>query len=151
MQQAVFLADEAASVAMGQRLASLITAPLVMSFDGQIGAGKTTIVRALIRDLGIKGAIKSPTFSIVEEYPCQNFSLYHFDCYRITEPDELDYIGFRDYFSEDSVCLIEWPKLAGGYLPNVDLGFELKLQHNGRQLVMLANTTSGERLLQGLI
>ncbi len=149
-QQTRFLESEAHTKQFGAKLAKYICNPLTLTFKGQIGAGKTTLIRALLMGLGVKGTIKSPTFSIVEEYPFADFNVYHFDCYRIAHPEELEYIGFRDYFTNKSVCLIEWPELAGDVLPQVDLCFELKLQHNGRSVSVVSETSCGENLIKRL-
>lgn len=149
--QSLYLSDERVSIEFGQCLAKLLRAPLVISFDGHLGMGKTTIIRALLRELGVLGAIKSPTFSIVEQYDTSNFTVNHFDCYRIHHADELEYIGFRDYFTEDAVCLIEWPQKAGAALKQVDLCFTLKLQHNGRRLELAASTETGLAVLESLM
>lgn len=150
-----FLADEAATKRIGQQIARVLESsplqqPLVFSFEGQIGAGKTTLIRALLRQLGVEGAIKSPTFAIVEEYDLPIMQVIHFDCYRINDPQELDYIGFHDYFKANTLCLIEWPELAGDYLPTVDLCFSLNFQHNGRELQLTPHTQAGCALLNSL-
>ena len=149
-KQPLFLASEKETINLGAELARYVSNPLTLTFKGQIGAGKTTLIRALLKSLGVEGTIKSPTFSIVEEYPLSQFKICHFDLYRIAHPEELEYIGFRDYFTADSVCLIEWPELAGEILPQVDLCFELKLQHNGRSVSVAAETSRGECLMKRL-
>jgi len=150
-KQPLLLATEQETINLGAELARHISNPMILTFKGQIGAGKTTLIRALLKALGVSGSIKSPTFSIVEEYLVSQFKICHFDLYRIAHPEELDYIGFRDYFTSDSICLIEWPELAGDTLPQVDLCFELKLQHNGRSVSVVAETSRGERLIIDLI
>ena len=112
----------------------MLKAPLVFTFSGEIGAGKTTIIRAMLRSLGVTSSIKSPTFSLVESYACNNLHIHHFDLYRIHHEDELDYLGFRDYFSQHSICCIEWPEHAGNALPIVDIRFNLSIKGAGREV-----------------
>lgn len=118
-------------------------APFVMTWQGEIGAGKTTIIRAMLRHLGVTSTIKSPTFSLIESYKTPHFECHHFDLYRIHHEMELENIGFRDYFSGRVVCCIEWPERAGESLEHVDLAFEIMLQGAGRQVYMDALSTQG--------
>lgn len=146
----IFLNDEQASGQWAKTLAQRLVAPLILAFRGDIGAGKTTIIRAMLRALGVECAIKSPTFSLVESYRCKHFTLHHFDLYRIHNEEELEYIGFRDFFSAQTVCCIEWPEHAGQLLPNIDLQFKLKINNRGRELEMNALTEIGQELLADL-
>ncbi|KTD13009.1 tRNA (adenosine(37)-N6)-threonylcarbamoyltransferase complex ATPase subunit type 1 TsaE [Legionella jamestowniensis] len=141
------LPDEHSSEILAAKLAPTITPPLILSFSGEIGAGKTTFIRALLRTLGITGAIKSPTFSLVESYQCKHFQLHHFDLYRIHDESELEYIGFRDYFREDSICCIEWPEHAGHFLNKVDMSFSFAVKGHGRLLSIKAASPVGDKLL----
>ena len=130
------------------QLANSLTAPLILTFQGEIGAGKTTLIRAMLRTLGITSAIKSPTFSLVESYQTQNLSIHHFDLYRICDEMELENIGFRDYFAQDAVCCIEWPeRLVNGYLSQVDIVFSLTPKGLGRELRARADTAAGAAIL----
>ena len=146
----LFLSDEQASEQWATSLAQQIKAPLVLSFSGDIGAGKTTIIRAMLRALGIQCAIKSPTFSLVESYTCNDFVVHHFDLYRIHHEDELEYIGFRDFFAEQNICCIEWAEHAGQLLPEVDILFKLKVKEIGRELEITAFSAAGQKMLAGL-
>lgn len=92
---------------------------------GELGAGKTALVRAVLRELGVTGKVKSPTYTLVEPYEVSRLTLYHFDFYRLHEPEEWSDAGFRDYFNEYSVCLVEWPEKAGSLLPRADLTITL--------------------------
>jgi tRNA threonylcarbamoyladenosine biosynthesis protein TsaE len=143
----LFLSDEQASKQYAQQLAQQLHAPLVITFSGDIGAGKTTIIRAILRDLGIQCPIKSPTFSLVESYSCADFSVHHFDLYRIHHEDELEYIGFRDFFSEHSLCFIEWAEHARSSLPNVDICCTLKVKGSGRELKVTALSVAGQKVV----
>lgn len=149
-EYSLFLKDELASELWAKRLAQQLRAPLILSFSGEIGAGKTTIIRAMLRSLGIQCAIKSPTFSLVESYTCNDFILHHFDLYRIHHEEELEYIGFRDFFSEQNICCIEWAEHAGYLLPEIDLSFKLKVKEAGRELEIKALSAAGQTMLAGL-
>ena len=146
----VFLKDEQASILYATQLAEHLQAPLILTFSGNIGAGKTTIIRAMLRTLGIQCAIKSPTFSLVESYTCTDFVVHHFDLYRIHDAEELEYIGFRDFFSEQSICCIEWAEHAGPFLPNIDLRCSLSVKESGRELEIKALSEVGQKIVAGL-
>lgn len=139
------------TVAHSERLAECLlaglSAPCVLTFSGDIGAGKTTFIRALLRGLGVKSAIKSPTFSLVETYDCVDFVLHHFDFYRIETPGALDELGLRDYLSADAVCCIEWPKNFLSGKIEVDVSFSLTTHGDGRELCVQAYTALGGRLV----
>ena len=141
------LENEKASEELAERLAHCLSAPAIITFSGEIGTGKTTIIRAMLKRMGIRSAIKSPTFSLVESYQCMNFNVHHFDLYRIHQEDELEYIGFRDYFSDANVCCIEWAEHAGKALPNIDIRFKLSIKGAGRTMHIDALSDAGERIL----
>lgn len=144
------LADEQATLATGRQLAAVCLAPCVIFLQGPLGAGKTTLVRGILHELGVIGSVKSPTFTLVEPYQLSNFSVFHFDLYRLDDPDELEYIGLRDYFTHDSICLIEWPEKGQPNLPQPDLTCALAVQSAGRSLKLYANSAVGETLLRKL-
>ena len=125
---------------------------MIVTLEGDLGAGKTTLVRGLLRARGVEGPIKSPTYALVEHYPVSSLYFYHFDFYRFTSPDDWDAAGFSDYFRDDAVCIVEWPEHAGDRLPRADLALSLAYDANGgsRALVARANTPSGERCLIAL-
>lgn len=141
------LFDEQSSECLANRLANYLTPPLVIAFSGEIGAGKTTIIRAMLKQMGVTSAIKSPTFSLVESYVCHDVPIHHFDLYRIHHEDELEYLGFRDYFSRQSICCIEWAEHAGKALPAIDIRFKLDIKGAGRQLQITAVSDAGNRIL----
>lgn len=135
---------------LGAQLASVCGGKGLIYLDGDLGTGKTTLVRGLIRALGHDGAVKSPTFTLVEPYHFEGKNIYHFDLYRLSDPEELDYMGMRDYFVADSLCLVEWPAKGASLLPEADL--LLKLLHNGtsRDVSITAGTKAGELMLKTL-
>jgi tRNA threonylcarbamoyladenosine biosynthesis protein TsaE len=148
---AVFpLPDEAATERLGASLAPLLHPGLVIYLEGDLGAGKTTLARALIRALGHAGPVKSPTYSLVEVYVLSSLYLYHFDFYRFESPEEFLDAGLGEYFNETAVCLVEWPERAEGCVPPSDL--QLRLHHAGfgRVLEALAATPQGQACLTAL-
>lgn len=146
----VFLADEAETEALGQRLAGLIRAEgrgVTIFLEGNLGMGKTTLSRGLIRGLGHVGAVKSPTYTLVEPYEHLCPAAYHFDLYRLGDPEELEYMGIRDYFESGALCLIEWPERGQGVLPAADLTVTLVREGSGRSAHIVAGTDVGARLV----
>lgn len=117
---------------------------------GDLGAGKTTLVRGLLRSLGYQGRVKSPTYTLVELYEIPSLNLYHFDLYRFTDPIEWVEAGFREYFNAGSVCLVEWPEKAAGLLPAPDLAVRLDLLSDGRAAELTAYTEAGQRCIEAL-
>lgn len=144
------LPNEEASTQFGVLLGKTLLPPLVLTFSGDLGAGKTTIIRAMLKSIGIESTIKSPTFSLVESYACKTMQIHHFDLYRIHNAEELDYLGFRDYFSNQSICCIEWPEHAGAQLAEVDLRFNLSCKGVGRHIQMFASSMVGQKILNDL-
>lgn len=146
----IVLHNEQASESFALALAQVVTAPMILTFSGEIGVGKTTIIRAFLKSLGVTSAIKSPTFSLIETYEQPQAVIHHFDLYRICDEIELEYIGFRDYFTTNSICLIEWPERAPCFLECVDVALELTRQGYGRHLSMRSLSTIGQQLLEHL-
>lgn len=143
------LADEAATVAMGQALGRSVVNGAFIYLDGQLGAGKTTFCRGVLRAFGHNGAVKSPTYTLVEPYDYAE-GIYHFDLYRLGDPEELEYMGIRDYFNAQSLCLIEWPERGLGVLPAADLRISMQLQGSGRQLELSVGSERGEAIGKAL-
>lgn len=132
-----------------ERLALAMTPPKILTFSGEIGAGKTTLIRALLRRIGINDKIKSPTFSLVESYQLTAaITIHHFDLYRIHDISELDDLGFRDYFTENAICLIEWPERGLEYINHVDLAVSLLIKGQGRTLQIVAQSDIGMATLK---
>ena len=135
---------EEAMMGFGARLAAVTGAVGVIFLEGDLGAGKTTLSRGLIRGLGHVGAVKSPTFTLVEPYEMGTLRAYHFDLYRLVDPEELEYLGIRDYLEEDALCLIEWPERGAGFLPKPDLTITIRPQAQGRSLLLSPQGSRGE-------
>jgi tRNA threonylcarbamoyladenosine biosynthesis protein TsaE len=149
---AVFpLPDEAATMRLGARLAPLLRPGLVIYLEGDLGTGKTTLARSLIRALGHAGAVKSPTYSLVEVYVISSLYLYHFDFYRFESPEEFHHAGLGEYFNETAVCLVEWPERAEGCVPSPDLRLRLHHAGVGRLLEAVADTPQGQACLNALV
>ena len=151
-----YLPDDAATHSVGEKLAQLAQAPLRIYLSGPLGAGKTALVRAFLRALGVQGAVKSPSYALVEPYNFSNYSVYHFDFYRFFDQNEWEESGFRDYFEENAICLVEWPEKAGGLLPQADIEIHLSYhQHanpetTGRHIEVRALSPDGQYLVKQL-
>ena len=144
------LPAERDTLAFGEALAPALEPGLVVYLIGELGAGKTTLARGVLRGLGHTGKVKSPSFALVEPYAFSRLYLYHFDFYRFTDPRELGDAGFREHFNPGSVCLVEWPERAAGTVPAADLKITLKLAGVGRELQIDADTEAGRRCLREL-
>ena len=138
------LADEEAMVAFGGQLARITQGHGLIFLEGDLGAGKTTLSRGIIRGLGHTGAVKSPTFTLVEPYEIGTCKVFHFDLYRLADPEELEFMGIRDYFEDDALCLIEWPERGVGVLPKADLDITIAAQAGARSLSLRPQGARGE-------
>lgn len=144
------LPDAKATLRLGAALARGIGPGLVLHLKGDLGAGKTTLVRGLLRALGHAGPVKSPSYALVEPYALSSLNFYHFDFYRIKDQAEWWSSGFREYFGPDAACVVEWPERAQGVLPPPDLEVQLDFQGEGRRAAVEARTPSGIAWLSSL-
>ncbi|MFL6622407.1 MAG: tRNA (adenosine(37)-N6)-threonylcarbamoyltransferase complex ATPase subunit type 1 TsaE [Sulfurifustis sp.] len=134
-------ANAAETENLGRRLAGAVRGLQLVCVRGPLGAGKTTLVRGLLRGLGYDGPVKSPTFTLVEPYTVDGLTLYHFDLYRINDPEEIEYLGWRDYLRSDALCVVEWPERAGALLPLPDLDVMIESSNNHEREVRLRACT----------
>lgn len=148
MSFVIQLADENEMLRLGAQLAKVIPNGTVIYLTGSLGAGKTTLVRGLLRGLGYEDPVKSPTYTLVEPYEVAGKKIYHFDVYRIDDAEELEYIGIRDYFDKDSICLIEWPENAQGVLPSADLWCKISIPEKGRIVTLEGYSDKGCGIIQ---
>jgi tRNA threonylcarbamoyladenosine biosynthesis protein TsaE len=146
----VFLADEDAQLAFAADIARYCEPGTIIFLTGDLGSGKTTFVRGFLRQLGHSGVVKSPTYTLVEPYRIDQQNVFHFDLYRLADPEELEYAGGRDYFDDESICLIEWPEKAEGCLPKADILCALSYQNQGRQAEISAVSDKGALILQSI-
>lgn len=146
----VELASEAAMIQFGQRIAELVTERLLITLKGDLGSGKTTLSRGILKGLGHQGAVKSPTYTLVEPYQLDLGAVYHFDLYRLVDAEELEYIGFTDYLADGKLCLIEWPEQGAGFLPQADIAIEINQLGEGRCVTLCAYSACGEQLVSHL-
>lgn len=154
----LLIEDEEAMVVLGGHLAAALGGCGTVLLHGDLGAGKTTFCRGVLRYLGHQGAVKSPTYTLVEPYDVNGHKVYHFDLYRLADPEELEFMGGRDYFSETTaLCLVEWPSRGQGELPAADL--EITLAYHsfvtnelpGRQATIVAGTEAGKQALETIM
>ena len=161
------LIDEAAMLQFGNRIAAAISwaldqtlgnespekmaePALLIALQGDLGAGKTTLSRGLLIGLGHVGAVKSPTYTLVEPYELEMGQVCHFDFYRLQDPEELEYMGFRDYLVESRLCLVEWPERGAGFLPEADILIEIVQLHEGRKLTLSGQSEQAKKILSQL-
>jgi tRNA threonylcarbamoyladenosine biosynthesis protein TsaE len=146
----VQLDDEAQTVNFAEHMAKCCTESLVIYLEGDLGAGKTTFSRGFIQGLGHKGHVKSPTYTLVKPYELAQWRIYHFDLYRLSDPEELEFMGIRDYFADDCICIIEWPDKGQGLLSPADLHITIEYFEQGRKMHICAKTPKGLAILSRL-
>ena len=144
------LPDEAATARLGARIAGCVAAGMKIYLRGDLGTGKTTLVRGLLRALGYPARVRSPTYALVELYVVSSLHLYHFDFYRFSEEREWGDAGFREYFNDADVCIVEWPERAGDMIPRPDLECELMHAATGRDVAIRAFSAAGKKCLARL-
>jgi tRNA threonylcarbamoyladenosine biosynthesis protein TsaE len=131
-----FLTDTEETELFGAELYQTLPPKCLVYLHGDLGAGKTTLVRGFLRAAGYMGTVKSPTYNLVEEYTLQERKVFHFDLYRLNDPQELEWIGIEDYFNQPGMVFVEWPEKGAGVLPEPDLVITLTIKGAGRMVVM---------------
>lgn len=145
------LADEKDTETLGTALAAVLTPGLQIWLEGNLGTGKTTLTRGVLRGLGHEGKVKSPTYTLIEPYVVSRLDLYHFDFYRFNSPDEYLDAGLDEYFEGEGVCMVEWPEKALPHLPSPDVEIRLEARENGRFVEISGNTEAGRTCVIGLV
>ncbi len=135
---------------LGARLAQALIGGCIITLGGPLGAGKTTLVRAVLRALGHAGTVRSPTYTLVESYAVRGMKIHHFDYYRLADPAELEYTGLRDLLEPGAIGLIEWPERGAGWTPPVDLHIEISLTGSIREVELRALGPGGRRIIAGI-
>ena len=141
------LKNETETAAIGAKVASCLKGSEVIYLKGELGAGKTTLVRGALNKLGFVGNVKSPTYTIVEPYSIDSHVVYHFDLYRLNDPEELESLGIRDYCDGQSICFFEWPEKGGNLLPNADINLLLSYTEEGRNVELTTISEIGKSIL----
>ena len=142
--------DENEWISLAALLAKAIMPGFRLYLSGELGAGKTTLVRCFLRQLGVLDAVKSPTYTLVETYTVKNMPIHHFDLYRLQSDQELHYIGLDDYFSDDAIVIVEWPEKGADVLPQADIFCTLSYHQYGRSIECVAHSMRGQQVLEQL-
>lgn len=145
-----FIADDAAMRALGARLAKACPPGCVIYLIGELGAGKSTLARGFLQALGHGGAVRSPTYTLVEPYELPQRQVYHLDLYRLADPEELEFLGLRDWLEHDSILLVEWPQRGAGVLPAADLTLTIMYAGAARDVTLLASSAKGEAVIAAM-
>lgn len=140
--------DAPAMEALGRRLASVCPPGSKLFLQGELGAGKTTLIRGFLNGLGHQGIVKSPTYTLVEPYQLDGLEVFHFDLYRINDPQELETLGIRDYFSGEAICLVEWPEKGAPFLGSPDIHIHIQYHAEQRNVLLDAKTPAGKKIIR---
>lgn len=128
--------NELEMLKFGRQISQGLNKGDVIYLHGDLGAGKTTLTKGILQGLGFTGSVKSPTYTLVETYPINGITLQHFDLYRLSDPEELEWIGIRDYFTNDTISLIEWPQKGGDFLPRPTKEIHIQYANSGRAIII---------------
>ncbi|AWX13488.1 tRNA (adenosine(37)-N6)-threonylcarbamoyltransferase complex ATPase subunit type 1 TsaE [Mergibacter septicus] len=142
--------DEFFMLEFGRRLSQILSQfseNIVIYLNGELGAGKTTLSRGIIQAMGHQGKVKSPTYTLVEEYLLADKIVYHFDLYRLSDPEELEFMGIRDYFRANTLGLLEWAEKGLGAIPTADLVIDIAYDGTGRKLSLFAHSELGQQII----
>lgn len=146
----MLIRDEQEMRRLGARLIAACEHGGVITLNGELGTGKTTLVRGALEAEGVSGGVRSPTYTLVEYYPLERFAVAHFDLYRLADAEELEYLGYRDYLNPQTLCLIEWPQRAAEYLQAIDLEIEIDYDPDGRRVELTPKSDWGHELVSRL-
>lgn len=144
------LPNEQAMIAFGHQLAEGLQPGCVVYLHGELGAGKTTLVRAVLQALGHAGRVKSPTYTLVERYDLEQTTVFHFDLYRLADPEELEYLGIRDYLENQAIIFVEWPEKGSGFLADPDIDITISYLGDARQISCMPTSKKGQASLESL-
>jgi len=146
-----FLTDEAATLDLGRQISAICPQQLLSIYlEGELGAGKTTFTRGFLTALGHSGNVKSPTYTLVEHYQINQRNIYHFDLYRLSDPEELEFLGLDEYFHNNAICLVEWAQQGQGFLPKADLTLRFSYQQQSRSVEITPHSALGEEICEKL-
>ena len=150
LSHTVFLSDHDATIALGVQLGRALSGGVTVYLEGCLGAGKTTLCRGILGAFGHSGAVKSPTYTLVEPYELDNATVYHFDLYRLGDPEELEYMGIRDYFTDNGICIIEWFERGEGILPKPDVLITLAPKNESRHATLTGVSSTGMQIIKSI-
>ncbi len=136
---------------LGANLSQVCNKRSIVHLDGELGVGKTTLVRGFLHAFGHTGIVKSPTYTLVEPYQLNGHKIYHFDFYRLGDPEELEYLGIRDYLEDNAICLIEWPEQGGQFTPAADIQVSISYHSKTRILKLQAYNSVGRKIIANLV
>ncbi len=139
-----------AQLGLGARLGHALRPPCVLYLQGDLGTGKTTLTRGILREFGHAGSVRSPTYTLMEPYELAGVRVHHLDLYRLGDPEELEYLGLRDLMGPDAIWIVEWPERGAGFLPAADLVIQLLYQAEGRRLILSPRTSRGEEIIAAI-